>query len=76
MDGDKAPIPELLQYTQQHNSWLMIDDAHGLGVLGTNGQGSVVDAGLKNVAPQIYMATFGKALGVSGGICCRLAAVY
>ena len=66
MDGDKAPIPELLQRTKQHNSWLMIDDAHGLGVLGQNGQGSVVESGLTNQAPQIYMATFGKALGVSG----------
>ncbi|WP_413698678.1 8-amino-7-oxononanoate synthase [Psychromonas sp. KJ10-10] len=66
MDGDKAPISQLLKQTKQHNSWLMIDDAHGLGVLGKNGQGSIVESGAKNNAPQILMATFGKALGVSG----------
>jgi 8-amino-7-oxononanoate synthase len=66
MDGDSAPIAGLMQQSQQHNSWLMIDDAHGLGVLGDNGKGSVVEAGFTNNQLQIYMATFGKALGVSG----------
>jgi 8-amino-7-oxononanoate synthase len=66
MDGDQAPIRELLTQSQQHNSWLMIDDAHGLGVLGKNGQGSVVESGIANSELQIYMATFGKALGVGG----------
>jgi 8-amino-7-oxononanoate synthase len=66
MDGDSAPINALVKQSQAHNSWLMIDDAHGLGVLGKNGQGSVVECGLSNRAPQIYMATFGKALGVGG----------
>jgi len=66
MDGDTAPISDLSIKSKQHNSWLMIDDAHGLGVLGENGKGSVVDAGFKNVDMQIYMATFGKALGISG----------
>ncbi|MCP4325133.1 MAG: 8-amino-7-oxononanoate synthase, partial [Alteromonadales bacterium] len=66
MDGDTAPIHELVKQTKSKNSWLMIDDAHGLGVLGKNGKGSVVEAGLKNSDLQIYMATFGKALGVSG----------
>jgi 8-amino-7-oxononanoate synthase len=66
MDGDKAPIADLAKQSKQHNSWLMIDDAHGLGVLGKDGQGSVVESGIKNNVPQIYMATFGKALGVGG----------
>lgn len=66
MDGDKAPIANLIKQSKQHNSWLMIDDAHGLGVLGDKGQGSVVDAGLANNDVNIYMATFGKALGVGG----------
>jgi 8-amino-7-oxononanoate synthase len=66
MDGDKAPIVDLAKQSKQHNSWLMIDDAHGLGVLGKDGQGSVVESGIKNSVPQIYMATFGKALGVGG----------
>lgn len=66
MDGDKAPIQQLQQQANRSDSWLMIDDAHGLGVLGENGQGSVVEAGLKNSDLQIYMATFGKALGIGG----------
>ncbi|WP_022941102.1 8-amino-7-oxononanoate synthase [Psychromonas hadalis] len=66
MDGDKAPIAQLVKQAKKYNSWLMIDDAHGLGILGENGQGSVLDAGLKNSDLQIYMATFGKALGVGG----------
>jgi len=66
MDGDCAPISALQQQANAHDAWLMIDDAHGLGVLGKDGQGSVVEAGLQNSDPQIYMATFGKALGVGG----------
>lgn len=66
MDGDCAPIQALAEQAKADDAWLMIDDAHGLGVLGENGQGSVVAAGLKNSDLQIYMATFGKALGVGG----------
>lgn len=66
MDGDCAPIQDLVQYAKQSNAWLMIDDAHGIGVVGENGQGSVVAAGLQNSDLQIYMGTFGKALGVGG----------
>ncbi|AGH81149.1 8-amino-7-oxononanoate synthase [Psychromonas sp. CNPT3] len=66
MDGDRAPISDLYQQAKRRNAWLMIDDAHGLGVLGSQGKGSVVEAGLSNDMPQIYMATFGKALGVGG----------
>lgn len=66
MDGDCAPISGLYEQAKNHNAWLMIDDAHGLGVLGPNGTGSVAAAGLGNDKLQIYMATFGKALGVGG----------
>jgi 8-amino-7-oxononanoate synthase len=66
MDGDKSPIANLIKKTGHHNAWLMIDDAHGLGVLGENGKGSMFDAGFKNSDANIYMATFGKALGVGG----------
>jgi len=66
MDGDTAPIAPLINKTDHHNAWLMIDDAHGLGVLGEKGRGSIVDAGRANNEAQIYMATFGKALGVGG----------
>ena len=66
MEGDIAPVPDLVRICKRYGARLMIDDAHGLGVLGDNGQGSVVEAGLNNSDLQIYMATFGKALGVGG----------
>lgn len=66
MDGDTAPISQLSTLAKKHDAWLMIDDAHGLGVLGDRGQGSVVASGLQNSDIQLYMATFGKALGVGG----------
>ncbi|MCE2570059.1 8-amino-7-oxononanoate synthase [Motilimonas eburnea] len=68
MDGDGAPIAKLLQLRDQHNAWLMIDDAHGLGVLGRAGTGTVCATGLHNHDIDIYMATFGKALGVGGAM--------
>jgi len=65
MDGDIAPLPELVDLCEQHDAWLLIDDAHGFGVLGQQGRGSVAHYSLNN--PRIiYMATLGKAAGVSG----------
>lgn len=65
MDGDIAPLPELVDLCEQHDVWLLIDDAHGFGVLGQQGRGSVAHYSLNN--PRIiYMATLGKAAGVSG----------
>lgn len=65
MDGDIAPLPELVNLCEQHDAWLLIDDAHGFGVLGKQGRGSVAHYSLNN--PRIiYMATLGKAAGVSG----------
>jgi len=66
MDGDSAPVNALYHQAKEHDAWLMIDDAHGLGVMGKNGQGSAVACGIANNKLQIYMATFGKALGVGG----------
>jgi 8-amino-7-oxononanoate synthase len=97
MDGDLAPLPELLALCERHDAWLLIDDAHGFGVLGAQGRGSLFNSmppiGQKekgeggrekgnNSAPSpfalptssfpadspriIYMATLGKAAGVSG----------
>lgn len=63
MDGDVAPIQQLHALASQHQALLMIDDAHGFGVLGGQGRGSVNAAG---VPVPVYMATLGKALGVSG----------
>ena len=65
MDGDIAPLPDLLALCEQHDAWLLVDDAHGFGVLGEQGRGSL--AHFKLDAPRIiYMATLGKAAGVSG----------
>lgn len=66
MDGDTAPIKELNRVAKNHDAWLMVDDAHGLGVLGEKGKGSVIASGINNDQADIYMATFGKALGVAG----------
>lgn len=65
MDGDQAPLPELLALCERHDAWLLIDDAHGFGVLGAQGRGSPAHFGLDS--PRIiYMATLGKAAGVFG----------
>jgi len=65
MDGDLAPLPELLELCEQHDAWLLVDDAHGFGVLGEQGRGSPSHFGI--ASPRIiYMATLGKAAGVFG----------
>ena len=64
MDGNVAPLADLLAAAERHDSWLMVDDAHGFGVLGEQGRGSVQAAGLQQVP--VYMATLGKALGTFG----------
>jgi 8-amino-7-oxononanoate synthase len=65
MDGDIAPLREMLALCEQHEAWLYVDDAHGFGVLGEQGQGSLAHFGI--ASPRIiYMATLGKAAGVSG----------
>ena len=66
MDGDIAPLCELAALCATHHVTLMVDDAHGLGVLGNEGAGGVVEAGLSQVEVPILMATLGKALGVAG----------
>ncbi|HMC12994.1 MAG TPA: 8-amino-7-oxononanoate synthase [Gallionellaceae bacterium] len=67
MDGDIALLPELLALCEQYDAWLLVDDAHGFGVLGERGSGSVAHFGLDS--PRIiYMATLGKAAGVFGAI--------
>ena len=65
MDGDRARLPELLDLCEKHDAWLLLDDAHGFGVSGENGRGSLSHSGVDS--PRIiYMATLGKAAGVSG----------
>jgi 8-amino-7-oxononanoate synthase len=65
MDGDLAEVPRLLELCERHDAWLVLDDAHGIGVLGERGHGSLEHHGVRS--PRIvYMATLGKALGGHG----------
>jgi 8-amino-7-oxononanoate synthase len=65
MDGDIAPIPEYLALCEKYDAYLYLDDAHGFGVLGEHGQGSLNHFNIKS--PRIIvMATLGKAAGVAG----------
>jgi len=66
MDGDLAPLPELAAACATHSAVLMVDDAHGFGVLGADGAGSVAAAGLGADEVPVLMATLGKALGSAG----------
>ncbi len=66
MDGDLAPLPALAWLARRRDAWLMVDDAHGFGVLGPAGAGSVAQAGLGIEDVPVLMGTLGKALGTSG----------
>lgn len=66
MNGDLADISRLVKIADDHQAWLMVDDAHGLGVLGTQGQGSFSHFNLPIAADHILVGTFGKAFGTSG----------
>lgn len=69
MDGDTAPLVMLANQAQQAGAWLMVDDAHGIGVTGDEGRGS---CHAQQVKPDILVVTFGKAFGVSGAaVLCR-----
>ncbi|MBD1557916.1 8-amino-7-oxononanoate synthase [Vibrio sp. S9_S30] len=63
MDGDTSPLTQLSQIASASNNALMVDDAHGIGVLGAEGQGSCHAAG---VQPDVLVVTFGKGAGLSG----------
>ena len=65
MDGDLAPLKSMLALCEQHQAWLIVDDAHGFGVLGADGHGILQQLGLSSQY-LIYMGTLGKAAGVSG----------
>ena len=66
MDGDLAPVDALASVSARHRAWLMVDDAHGLGVLGTTGRGTLEHFGLEPGSVPILMGTLGKALGTFG----------
>jgi len=65
MDGDVAPIPRLVELCEDHDAHLLVDDAHGFGVLGDRGAGTLAHFGVRSDRV-IYMATLGKAAGVYG----------
>jgi len=68
MDGDLAPLPALSTLAHEYDAWLMVDDAHGFGVLGA-GRGSAFVGG-ERVAVDIQMGTLSKSLGSYGGFVC------
>ncbi|BAE74179.1 8-amino-7-oxononanoate synthase [Sodalis glossinidius str. 'morsitans'] len=75
MDGDRAPLPALAEITRAAGCWLMVDDAHGIGVVGEEGRGCAwAPAG----RPDLLVVTFGKAVGVSGAavLCATPVAEY
>jgi 8-amino-7-oxononanoate synthase len=65
MDGDVAPLAQLLELAERFDTWLLVDDAHGFGVLGPQGRGSLAEAGLDSWRI-ILIGTLSKAAGVSG----------
>jgi 8-amino-7-oxononanoate synthase len=65
MDGDIAPLTQLLALAEQHDAWLVVDDAHGFGVLGPQGRGALAEAGLSHWR-LLTIGTLGKAAGLSG----------
>lgn len=66
MDGDIAPLPDIVSTCRRHNALLAVDDAHGFAVLGKNGGGTLEQFHLSQADVPLLMATFGKALGTFG----------
>ena len=66
MDGDLAPLAELFELAERFDAWLVVDDAHGFGVLGPRGRGSLAHCGVPAHPRVILMGTLGKAAGVGG----------
>lgn len=75
MDGDGAPLAEIHRAARQRNAWLLVDDAHGIGVTGDEGRGS---CWRQQVKPELLIVTFGKGFGVSGAaiLCSESVADY
>ena len=66
MEGDIAPIPDLVALANKYQAWLMVDDAHGLGVLGEQGRGTLAQFNVDSDDVPILMGTLGKAFGGFG----------
>ncbi len=75
MDGDSAPLAAIARAAADTKSWLMVDDAHGIGVTGSGGRGSCHAQGIR---PELLVVTFGKGFGVSGAavLCSETLAEY
>jgi 8-amino-7-oxononanoate synthase len=74
MDGDLAPLPQLLALCERHGAWLIVDDAHGFGVLGAQGRGALEHFNVRS-PHLVYVGTLGKAAGVSGAFIAAHASV-
>jgi 8-amino-7-oxononanoate synthase len=66
MDGDAAALREIVELKEKHGAWLLLDEAHAVGVLGPQGRGLAAALGLENRI-ELHMGTLSKALGLSGG---------
>jgi 8-amino-7-oxononanoate synthase len=66
MDGDCASLPALARISRERRAWLVVDDAHGLGVLGASGRGTLEHFGLDQAAVPVLVGTLGKAFGTFG----------
>ncbi len=75
MDGDLAPLPALAAAARAHEAWLVVDDAHGLGVLGAGGRGSLEHFGLGADDVPVLVGTLGKAFGSFGAFVAGSAAL-
>jgi len=69
MDGDAAPLREIVALKEKHGAWLMVDEAHATGLYGTNRRGLAEESGVSSQI-EIQMGTLGKAVGASGGYIC------
>ncbi len=69
MDGDAAPLREIVALKNKYGAWLMVDEAHATGIFGKNGRGLADELGVSDQI-EIQMGTLGKALGASGGYIC------
>ena len=69
MDGDEAPLKEMVALKEKYGAWLMVDEAHATGIIGEDGRGLADKLGVGGQI-EIQMGTLGKALGASGGYIC------